>query len=161
MSAPALQRLDLSAFLAFANSHEGKWELFDGAAVAMSPERVWHTETKIETALALRQAIRSAGAPCRAYTEGITVRVREDRAFVPDALVVCPPAPRQAVVIDRGHFDAHMAWRRLAAGPAGARPASHRSVWARRRGRPDRRPVAAGTLALAARSRLAAPAISS
>jgi Uma2 family endonuclease len=100
MSAPALQRLDLSAFLAFANSHEGKWELFDGAAVAMSPERVWHTETKIETALALRQAIRSAGAPCRAYTEGITVRVREDRAFVPDALVVCPPAPRQAVVID-------------------------------------------------------------
>ena len=100
MSAPAVQRFDLSSFLAFAEGREGKWELFDGAPVAMSPERVRHTETKTEAAFALREAIRRAGAPCRAYAEGITVRVRDNSAFVPDALVICPPPPPEAVIID-------------------------------------------------------------
>ena len=100
MPVPAAQRFDLSSFLAFAEGREGKWELFDGAAVAMSPERVRHTETKTEATFALREAIYKAGAPCRAYAEGITVRVRDDRAFVPDSLVVCPPPPPEAVIID-------------------------------------------------------------
>jgi Uma2 family endonuclease len=80
-------------------SGKAEWELFDGAAVAMAPERARHGLTKTEAAFALREAARRAGAPCRAFAAGITVRVSNDRAFVPDALVVCPPPP-EAVIID-------------------------------------------------------------
>jgi Uma2 family endonuclease len=100
MSDLAEKRLTVAEFLSSAEGREGKWELLDGVAVAMSPERVSHTETKTEAAFALREAIRRAGAPCAAFTEGLTVRIRDDRAFVPDAMVVCPRPPRGAVEID-------------------------------------------------------------
>jgi Uma2 family endonuclease len=94
MSALAEKRLNVDEFLAWADGREGKWELHDGVPVLMSPERVRHTGTKTDVIFVLRTAIDRAGAPCRAYAEGITVRVRENRAFVPDALVVCPaPSP--------------------------------------------------------------------
>jgi Uma2 family endonuclease len=66
----------------------------------MSPERVRHAGTKTETVTALRAAIARAGVPCRAYVDGITVRIRKDRAFVPDVLVACPAPPPDAVTID-------------------------------------------------------------
>jgi len=100
MSAPVRQRLDVRSFLAFAEGREGVWELYDGDPVAMSPERTRHTFTKIEAAVTLRDAIKRAGVRCRAFGDGVTVRIREDRAFVPDALVVCPPPPPDAIVID-------------------------------------------------------------
>jgi Uma2 family endonuclease len=93
MSVFAEKRLNVDEFLAWADGREGNWELYDGLPVAMSPERVRHAATKFDAAFALRVAIDRAGAPCRAYSEGITVRVRENRAFVPDALVVCPAPP--------------------------------------------------------------------
>jgi Uma2 family endonuclease len=98
--APALPRLDIDAFLAFAERREGKWELYDGVPVAMSPERIRHFSVKGRAFIALDQAIRRAGLSCSALTDGATVRIREDRAFVPDALVVCPPPPPDAIVID-------------------------------------------------------------
>ena len=100
MTEPAEKRLNVEQFLAFAEGREGAWELHDGRAIAMSPERVRHTGVKTEAAFALRQAIAHAKAPCRAFAEGVTIRVREDRAFVPDAVVVCPPPPPDVVVID-------------------------------------------------------------
>jgi Uma2 family endonuclease len=100
MSAPAFQRLDLDAFLAFAEAREGKWELFDGVPVAMSPERIRHISVKGRAYIALDQAIRVAGLACSALTDGVTVRVRDDRAFIPDALVLCPPPSPDAIVID-------------------------------------------------------------
>ena len=39
------------------------------------------------------------GCPLPAFVDGITLRIRDDRAFVPDAVVVCPPPP-DAVEID-------------------------------------------------------------
>jgi Uma2 family endonuclease len=100
MSAPALKRLDIPAFLAFTEGREGGWELHDGQAVAMSPERILHTTTKTRVVIALDRAVQSAGKRCSALTEGATIRVADDRAFVPDALVVCPPPPPDAIVID-------------------------------------------------------------
>ena len=100
MSEPAERLFDVDAFLQWAWGREGKFELHDGRVVAMSPERVRHSGTKTETAFALREAIRRAGLPCRAYVNGITVRARRDRAFVPDVLVVCPPPPPDVVDID-------------------------------------------------------------
>jgi Uma2 family endonuclease len=96
----AEKHLTVDEFLVWAEGREGKWELLDGAPIAMAPERVRHAGTKTEAAFALREAIRKAGAPCRAFAEGITVRVRNERAFIPDALVVCPPPPPDVVEID-------------------------------------------------------------
>ena len=66
----------------------------------MSPERVRHSGTKTRTAIALTAALDRAALACGAYVDGIAVRVRKDRAFVPDVLVVCPPPPLDAVTID-------------------------------------------------------------
>ena len=66
MSFAALKRLDISAFLAFAEGREGKWELFDGVPVAMPPERILHISVKGRAYIALDQAIRVAGLSCSA-----------------------------------------------------------------------------------------------
>jgi Uma2 family endonuclease len=100
MTAAAPKRLDIDAFLAFAAGREGKWELYEGRAVAMSPERWRHGFVKMEAAFALREAIRRAGLDCGAFVDSITIRIRDDRAFRPDAGVVCPPPPPDAIVID-------------------------------------------------------------
>ena len=100
MSEPAERLMTVDDFLEWAWGREGKFELHDGRPVAMSPERVRHAGTKSETYAALREAIKRAKLPCRAYVDGITVRVRRDRAFVPDVLVVCPAPPPDVVDID-------------------------------------------------------------
>jgi Uma2 family endonuclease len=94
----AEKRLTVDEFLVWAEGREGKWELVDSSPRALSPERVRHTQTKTEAAFALREAARRAVAPCRPSSTG-TLRIRDDRAFVPDAVVVCPPPP-DAVEID-------------------------------------------------------------
>jgi Uma2 family endonuclease len=99
MSAIAEKWLDVDEFLSWADGREGKWELHDGVPVAMAPERLRHTASKSDAMFALRTAIDRVGAPCRAYAEGITIRVRENRAFVPDAVVVCPSAPPDKIEI--------------------------------------------------------------
>lgn len=79
---------------------EGRYELQDGVVIAMSPERVIHTETKAATWAALREAIARAGLPCHALPDGATVRVADKTAFEPDALVYCgDKAPPHAMEI--------------------------------------------------------------
>jgi Uma2 family endonuclease len=77
----AEKRLTVNEFLVWAEGREGKWELLDGSPTAMSPERVRHTQTKTEAGFALREAARRAGASCRAFVDGITLRISDDRAF--------------------------------------------------------------------------------
>ena len=100
MSEPAERLLTVDAFLDWASARDGKFELHDGRPVAMSPERVRHAGGKTRTAVALTLAIDRGGLPCRVYVDGITVRVRRDRAFVPAVLVVCPAPPPDVVDID-------------------------------------------------------------
>ena len=78
-------------FIAWAMTQpEGRrYELVAGEIIAMSPERVGHNEGKLEVVVALRDAIRGAGVPCRAYTDGMSVRVDADTVYEPDALVRC------------------------------------------------------------------------
>jgi len=76
------------------------WELYDGQPVARPPERVRHISTKGRALIALDTAVRRAGLACKALSDGLTIRIREDRAFVPGALVVCPPPPPDAILID-------------------------------------------------------------
>jgi Uma2 family endonuclease len=91
MSVVAKEKLSADQFLVWAEAQEGRWELHDGAAVAMSPERVAHAETKDQSVKALARAIENATAPCRALPDGLGVRINHRTIFEPDALVYCGP----------------------------------------------------------------------
>ncbi|MGU3537440.1 Uma2 family endonuclease [Methylobacterium sp. A54F] len=81
--------MTVEEFLAWAEGRPGRYELDDGAVVMMSPERVRHADAKFAVQLALRVAIRQAGLPCRMVPDGLTVRIDDDTAYEPDALVYC------------------------------------------------------------------------
>ena len=88
---PARARMTADEFVPWAMAQpEGcRYELVAGQVVAMAPERAGHNEGKGNVYIALRQAIRAAGLPCRAYTDGMAVRVDADTVYEPDALVRC------------------------------------------------------------------------
>jgi Uma2 family endonuclease len=83
--------MDVDAFLPWAEGRQGRWELRDGQAVMMSPERALHALIKYAAQESLKSAIRKAGLACRMFPDGMTVRIAARTAFEPDALVVCPP----------------------------------------------------------------------
>src|SRR5947209_19610157 len=91
MSVAAKEKMSADEFLAWAEAQEGRWELQDGAPVAMSPERVAHAETKDRTLQSLARAIERARAPCRALPDGLGVRIGARTVFHPDALGYCRP----------------------------------------------------------------------
>ncbi len=104
----AQKLMTVDEFFAWAEGREGRWELFDGRLIAMSPERLTHAETKAEAWAALRHAIERTRAPCHAVPDGMTVRISARTAFEPDALVYCgdrlPPAgievPAPVIVVE-------------------------------------------------------------
>ena len=100
MSDPMQRAMDVDAFLAWSEGQEGRFELHDGAVVAMAPERSAHLLSKGAVYIALVEAIRRAGLACTAYPDGATVRTASHSAYEPDALVRCgAPLPRDQVKI--------------------------------------------------------------
>ena len=93
MSQVAAKRMNVDEFIPWAEAREGKWELHDGEAVAMAPERARHSRVKAYAIAALLGAVRRANAPCGVYADGLAIRVSRHRVFRPDAVVVCPAAP--------------------------------------------------------------------
>jgi Uma2 family endonuclease len=91
MSVVVKEKMSADEFLTWAEAQEGRWELHDGALVAMAPERAAHLQTKGEAFLALKAAIARAGVPCRALPDGATVRISQKTVFEPDATVYCGP----------------------------------------------------------------------
>ena len=85
--------MDVDGFLAWSEGQEGRFELHEGAVVAMAPERYVHLEAKLAVVNALASAIRSGAAPCRALPDGATIRASKTSAYVPDAVVYCGPRP--------------------------------------------------------------------
>lgn len=81
--------MTVDEFLAWAEGQPGRYELFNGVVYAMAPERAVHAETKFAVAKALEAAIGKAGVPCWALPDGMTVRIDQDTAYEPDALVYC------------------------------------------------------------------------
>ncbi len=99
MSSLAKSDMDVDAFLLWAEGRDGRWELRDGQPVLMSPERAAHALTKYAAQESLKAGIKRAGLPCRMFPDGMTVRITARNAYEPDALVVCPPPPLDAIEI--------------------------------------------------------------
>jgi Uma2 family endonuclease len=92
--------MTVDEFLPWAASQPERWELFDGAVVSMSPERVIHGDTKYRAARAFDDAIRSAGAPCRFVLDSAAVRIDARNSYQPDLLIYCgEPVSGDATVI--------------------------------------------------------------
>lgn len=91
MTKSAPRFLTVDEFLIWAQGQPGRYELEAGEVVAMAPERIRHAEVKAAVWSALRDAIRAGGLPCRALPDGVTVRLSDQTAYEPDALVYCGP----------------------------------------------------------------------
>jgi Uma2 family endonuclease len=95
------RRMTVAEFLAWASAQpRGRYELVRGEVVQMAPERALHNVVKSEVYVALRNAIRRAGLPCKAYGDGMTVVIDNEHAREPDAAVQCGVAfkPNNAIL---------------------------------------------------------------
>lgn len=81
--------MNVDEFLVWAEGRDGKYELDDGAVVAMAPETVRHVRSKFAVQLTLANAIRAGGLPCEAFIDGIAVRITPTTSYIPDVLVHC------------------------------------------------------------------------
>ena len=97
----ALKQMTADEFLLWAEGREGRWELHDGAAVMMAPERVAHNRNKLKAATALQDALGAAGLPCEVFTDGLAIRIDARTTYEPDASIACGPrASPDAIEID-------------------------------------------------------------
>jgi len=100
MTALPKHKMTVDEFLGWSAGQPGRWELFDGVPVAMSPERVIHGEVKYRVARALDTAIEKTGVPCQFVLDSAAVRIDAHRSYQPDALVYCgAPVPGDAVEV--------------------------------------------------------------
>jgi Uma2 family endonuclease len=100
MSALTKPHMTVDEYLAWAAGRPGRYELCRGEVFAMSPEVTGHLETKGAIYVALKDSIRKYGLACRALPDGATVRIDDDTAYEPDALVYCgKKLPRTAIEI--------------------------------------------------------------
>jgi Uma2 family endonuclease len=83
------ERMTVNEFLPWAKQQPECWELFDGVAMAMSPERVVHGDTKYRAARTFDAAIAEARLPCRFVLDSAAVRIDARNSYQPDLLVYC------------------------------------------------------------------------
>jgi Uma2 family endonuclease len=91
MTALPKTRMTVDQYLAWARDVPGRYELVDGEIYAMSPESTGHGDVKFAVQTALLSGLRSGRLSCHMLPDGQTVRVADDTAFEPDALVYCGP----------------------------------------------------------------------
>ena len=90
MNVAVQRRMNLQEFLDWASAQpKGRYELVDGQVVAMSPERALHIVVKVAVARLLQDAIAETGLPCVVFGDGLTIKIDENTAREPDALVQC------------------------------------------------------------------------
>jgi Uma2 family endonuclease len=95
-------KMTVDEFLVWSERTPGRYELLDGQVVVMQAERVGHIRFKDRAKNALARALGVAGkdASCEALADGATVRIDDETAYEPDALVYCGPRlPDDAIEI--------------------------------------------------------------
>ncbi len=97
---PRRETLSADAFLEWAEAQDSeRYQLIGGQIVAMAPERVEHAHVKFQVAKAFDAAIAEAKLECRAFVDGVSVKIDEATVFEPDALVNCgAPIPRHSLI---------------------------------------------------------------
>ena len=83
------RRMTVDEFLVWAQGQPGRYELNCGEIVAMSPQRARHARAKYRVHRALERALERDHPPCEMFADGMTVRIDQDTAYEPDALVRC------------------------------------------------------------------------
>ncbi len=83
------QKMTVDEFLAWADGREGRWELADGAPVAMSPERAGHGRTKYAAAKTLESALSRSKLPYYLLLDCVAVRLDARTSFQPDLVIHC------------------------------------------------------------------------
>jgi Uma2 family endonuclease len=87
-------RMTVDEFLAWGvRQDKGRYELFGGRVVMQQSQSWGHAELCWRMANVLAVAIERAGVSFYAAPEGMTVRIRKDEAYEPDALVAPLPKP--------------------------------------------------------------------
>jgi Uma2 family endonuclease len=91
MEALTKPRMTVNEFLAWAAGQPKRYELHCGEVYAMAPESAGHADTKLAVHLALLAGVRGAKLPCHVFPDGMTVRIDDETAYEPDAIVYCGP----------------------------------------------------------------------
>lgn len=101
MEQPRQTQFTADEFIAWAlEQPTGRFELYNGTVVAMAPERAVHAISKLNAAIALRDALRAGGLSCQVLPDGMAVRIDDRTVYEPDALVRCgPPLPGDAIEV--------------------------------------------------------------
>lgn len=89
MNVLAKPRMSVDEFLDWAVGRPGRYELFRGEIIKMSPETVGHAKIKGAVHGALISAIRRSGLPCHALPDGVLIRIDDTTAYEPDAQIYC------------------------------------------------------------------------
>ena len=83
--------MTVDEYLPWALARGGRWELIDGRPFKMPSESLGHIDVKFYVCLALKELIADAGLELHALADGATVRIDDDNANEPDALVYAGP----------------------------------------------------------------------
>jgi Uma2 family endonuclease len=89
MNVLAKPRITVDEFLDWAVGRSGRYELFRGEVLMMSPETAGHAEIKAAVYASLRSGIRQKRLPCHVLPDGVVVRIDNETAYEPDAQVYC------------------------------------------------------------------------
>src|SRR5208337_3253909 len=100
MAVPKRETMSADGFLEWAEAQEsGRYQLIGGEIAAVEPERVEHAHVKRMVANAFDAAIAEARLACRAFVDGVSVKIDDATVFEPDALVNCgAPIPRSSLI---------------------------------------------------------------
>ena len=110
---------------------EGRYELVDGKVIKMAAELNLHNYVKTRLCLELDRAVQRSGAPLVVFTNGVTLKIRSDRAREPDLSVAwasdvdyalmtidAPGNPcRSPVALLAAHRQDGRSWRSISALP--------------------------------------------
>jgi Uma2 family endonuclease len=91
-------RMTVDEFLAWAMAQPGRYELHRSEVYMMAPESAGHAETKLAVHSAFLAAVRAAKLPCHVFPDGMTVRIDDETAYEPDAIVYCGPKIARSAV---------------------------------------------------------------
>ena len=82
--------MTVEKFLEWAEQQpKGRFELVRGEIVTMAPERNRHALTKLQVAVALREAVSRADLDCTVFPDGVSVIIDQSTTYEPDTTVQC------------------------------------------------------------------------